>query len=131
MMSEERDIIDRVFDVVASRKGGDPAASYVASLYAKGVKKISEKVGEEAVETIIAANAEGRDEVIAESADLLFHLMVLWAELGLTPDDIRAELARREGLSGHEEQNAAWNAFAAKADRMIMSLPTGQGILMR
>ena len=104
MMSEERDIIDRVFDVVASRKGGDPAASYVASLYAKGVKKISEKVGEEAVETIIAANAEGRDEVIAESADLLFHLMVLWAELGLTPDDIRAELARREGMSGHEEK---------------------------
>ena len=108
-MSE--DIIDRLFAVIESRRGGDTDKSYVAGLFVKGSAKIAEKVGEEAVETVIAAVhlAADRDgdksPLIGESADLLFHLMVLWADAGLTPDDILAELARREGLSGIDEKN--------------------------
>ena len=99
-------LLDRLFDVIESRKGQDPKTSYVASLFDKGRDKISQKVGEEAVETVIAATANRPGEIISESADLLFHLMVLWADSGLRPEDIYAELARREGLSGLEEKAA-------------------------
>lgn len=105
-MSKPDDIFDRLYAVIAARKGADPSSSYVASLYEKGLRKIAEKVGEEAVETVVAAVGPDRDALVGESADLLFHLMVLWAETGITPDDIRAELARREGVSGIEEKNS-------------------------
>ena len=103
-MSEQDDILDRVFAVIESRKGADASSSYVASLYAKGREKITGKVTEEAGELVQAALGEGDARTVSESADLLFHMMVLWAEMGLTPDDIRAELARREGISGHDEK---------------------------
>ena len=106
MTNENDDILDQVFQVILDRKDADPSESYVASLYKKGLPKIAEKVGEEAIETVIAAVSGHHKEVIAESADLVFHLMVLWAEMGLSPNDIRDELARREGLSGIDEKNS-------------------------
>ena len=106
MTDQTQDIFDQLFATILDRKGADPSTSYVASLYDKGLHKIAEKVGEEAVETIIAATGKDAADVVAESADLIFHLMVLLAEKGLTLDDVRAELARREGISGIEEKNS-------------------------
>jgi len=98
--------IDTLFQVIQSRKGADPETSYTAKLFAKGRKKIAQKVGEEAVETALAALAEGPGGVVSESADLLYHLLVLWAEMGVSPDDVWAELNRRAGVSGIEEKNS-------------------------
>jgi len=100
------EILDRLEAVIASRKGGDTDKSYVAKLFKKGRQKIAQKVGEEGVECALAAVSGDRDEVISESADLLFHLMVLWADSGIRPDDIFNELARREGMSGIDEKNS-------------------------
>jgi phosphoribosyl-ATP pyrophosphohydrolase len=105
-MSENRDTLERLYETIRSRKGGDPAVSHTAKLFAKGRAKIAQKMGEEAVELAIAAVAETREDVISESADLVFHLLVLWAECGVTIEDVRAELRRREGLSGIEEKKA-------------------------
>ena len=105
-MSENRDTLERLYETIKSRKGGDPAVSHTAKLFAKGRAKIAQKMGEEAVELAIAAVSETREEVISESADLVFHLLVLWAELGVTIEDVRAELRRREGMSGIEEKKA-------------------------
>lgn len=96
--------LQTLYDVIEGRKSADPRTSYVAKLYSKGLEKIAEKVGEEAIETLIAALREGREKTIAESADLLFHLMILWAEMGIQPDDVMAELAGREGMSGLVEK---------------------------
>lgn len=98
--------IDTLFAVIESRKGADPETSYTAKLFAKGRKKIAQKVGEEAVETALAAVSETPAAVAAESADLLYHLLVLWAEMGVAPDDVWAELNRRAGVSGIDEKNS-------------------------
>jgi phosphoribosyl-ATP pyrophosphohydrolase len=100
------DVIERLFKVIESRKKADPQVSYVAKLYDRGLNKIAQKVGEEAVETVIAAISLDRDAVVDESVDLLFHLMILWAQMGLTLGDIVDELQRREGSSGiYEKKN--------------------------
>ncbi len=96
--------IDRLFAVVEDRKNADPEESYTAGLYARGRAGIARKAGEEAVETIVAAMAGDAEEVAKESADLLYHLLVLWSEAGVRPADVYAELARREGVSGLEEK---------------------------
>lgn len=98
--------IQRLCGVIESRRGADPAVSYVAKLFGRGPRKIAQKVGEEAVETALAAVSESRDEIVSESADLLFHLLILWAATGVRPEDVTAELARREGLSGLEEKKS-------------------------
>jgi len=105
-MSQDARAIDELFAVIASRKGGDAETSYTAKLFAKGRKKIAQKVGEEAVETVIAALAEGPDAVVGESADLIYHLLVLWAECGVAPERVWAELGRRAGTSGIAEKNS-------------------------
>ncbi|URW74805.1 phosphoribosyl-ATP diphosphatase [Sphingomonas donggukensis] len=89
---------------IAARLTADPASSYIAGLAAKGRAKIAQKVGEEAVETVIAAIADDRAGLVGEAADLLFHLTVLLHHAGLTLDDVRAELTRREGVSGLVEK---------------------------
>ena len=94
-MTDDAHTLDRLYAVVASRKGGDPAASYTASLFAKGVAKIAQKVGEEAVETVIDGVAGPKDRLVSESADLLYHLLVLWAARDVTPDEVWRELAKR------------------------------------
>ncbi len=105
-MMDKAEILDRLEQVIQSRKDGDADKSYVAKLFKKGRQKIAQKVGEEGVETALAAGADNRGEVISESADLLFHLMVLWADMGISADDIFEELARREGISGIDEKNS-------------------------
>lgn len=97
-------VLDELYATIASRKGADPESSYTARLFAKGRRKIAQKIGEEGVETALAAVAETPDKVCAESADLLYHLLVLWADCGLTPDQVWAELARRQGISGIAEK---------------------------
>ncbi len=103
-MAHDFSTLSALFDTVASRQGADPNSSYVASLLAAGKSKIARKVGEEAIESMVAALADGREELVAESADLLFHIMVLWVACGVTPEDVMAELKRREGTSGLEEK---------------------------
>ncbi|MCW9032879.1 MAG: phosphoribosyl-ATP diphosphatase [Rhodospirillales bacterium] len=105
-MSMDAQVLDKLFDVIASRKGGDANSSYTAKLFSKGTEKITQKVGEEAVETVIAALAKENKDVVAESADLLYHLLVLWADKGVAPAEIWEELARREGVSGIDEKNS-------------------------
>jgi phosphoribosyl-ATP pyrophosphohydrolase len=99
-------VIGRLFVTIESRKGADPETSYTAKLFSRGRAKIAQKVGEEAVETVIEAMRGDRDKIVSESADLLYHLMVLWADAGLTPDDIWAKLETREGVSGIAEKKA-------------------------
>ncbi|PJK29457.1 phosphoribosyl-ATP diphosphatase [Minwuia thermotolerans] len=105
-MNRNSDILDRLHAVAEERKSADPSASYVAKLHAKGVGKIAQKVGEEGVETALAAVSEGREKVVEESADLLFHLIVLWSHLGITPGEVLEALAAREGVSGLAEKAA-------------------------
>ncbi|PVX29800.1 phosphoribosyl-ATP diphosphatase [Sphingomonas pokkalii] len=100
------DLLDTLEQTIRDRRSGDPAASYVAKLTARGRAKIAQKLGEEATEAVIAAIQDDRDELVKESADLLFHLLVLLADMGLGLDDVRAELARREGVSGIAEKAA-------------------------
>ncbi len=98
--------LDRLFATIAARKGSDPSQSYTAKLLAQGVEKCAKKFGEEAVETVIAAAQKDRVELIKESADVLYHLAVLWADSDITPDDVYAVLKSREGRSGLEEKAA-------------------------
>jgi phosphoribosyl-ATP pyrophosphohydrolase len=91
---------------ILARRGGDPGASYVARLFAAGRPKIAQKVGEEAVETVIAALSGDTKAVTGEAADLLFHLTVLLADCGVALEDVLSELRRREGVSGIAEKAA-------------------------
>jgi phosphoribosyl-ATP pyrophosphohydrolase len=98
--------IDRLFATIETRKDADPTASYTAKLIGEGRAKCAKKLGEEAVETCIAALGEDRAALAGESADLLYHLLVLWAACGLKPDDVYRALAAREGRSGLDEKAA-------------------------
>ncbi len=102
----DNDILTRLFATIEARKGADPASSYTAKLLAAGTPKIAKKLAEEAAETMLAAVAEGPDALKRESADLLYHLLVLWAAEGVRPEDVWAELTRREGVSGIDEKNS-------------------------
>ncbi|MDH5188214.1 MAG: phosphoribosyl-ATP diphosphatase [Rhodospirillaceae bacterium] len=100
------DVIARLFEVIESRRGKDPETSHTAKLFSRGRGKICQKLGEEAVETVVAALDQKPKHVARESADLLYHLLVLWAEVGLTPGQVWAELEAREGISGIEEKKS-------------------------
>lgn len=95
---------DQLLATIIERRSGDPATSYVAKLTAKGRAKMAQKLGEEAVEVVIAAMNDDKAGIISESADLMFHLAALLADAGLSFDDVRAELERREGVSGIDEK---------------------------
>ena len=97
-------VLGRLYAAIEDRKHADPETSYTARLFARGPEKIAQKLGEEAVETVIAATAGRRDEIVTESADLLYHLLVAWAWVGIEPREVWAELARREGVSGIAEK---------------------------
>lgn len=98
--------LDTLIATIQSRVGGDPKSSHTAKLLKRGPARIAKKVGEEGVEVAIAAAQGHREEVVAESADLLFHLMVLWQSMGVIPAEVMAELARREAQSGIAEKAA-------------------------
>lgn len=103
-MRQDWETLEQLAKMMEERKSADPTSSYVAKLYAKGSKKIAQKVGEEAVETAMAVAADDNEELVKESADLLFHLMVLLKSRDLGLRHVVAELARREGLSGITEK---------------------------
>ena len=113
-MSDDRDdsgaldgrVLDELFAVIESRKGGDPGASYTAKLLAGGVETVAAKVSEEAAETVLAGVSEDETRLAAESADLLYHLLVLWAARGLAPAEVWAALDARRGTSGLAEKAA-------------------------
>ena len=100
------DILLRLGEVIAARRKADPSSSYVASLFAKGEDAILEKVAEEAAETVLAAKGGDKLHIVRESADLWFHSLVLLAWHGLGPEDVLAELRRREGISGIDEKKS-------------------------
>jgi phosphoribosyl-ATP pyrophosphohydrolase len=100
----ERDILERLESAIAARRGADPGTSYVASLNAKGLDQILKKVAEEAVETVIASKRGERDAIVHETADLLFHCMVMLSWHGVPLAEVLAELERREGRSGIDEK---------------------------
>ena len=97
-------VLARIEATIAERAKADPGASYVAKLHAKGLGKITQKLGEEAVETVIAALTGSEAELVGEAADLLFHLMVLLGAKSVALDAVLAELERREGTSGIAEK---------------------------
>jgi phosphoribosyl-ATP pyrophosphohydrolase len=99
------DMLERLSEVLESRKGADPGSSYVASLYAKGLDTILKKIGEEATEVVMAAKDGVPEKIVYEVADLWFHTLVLLAQQGLGPAHVLAELDRRFGLSGLEEKD--------------------------
>ena len=98
------DVLQSLFETILSRKGADAGTSYTASLFSKGTAKIAQKVGEEAMETAIEAVQGDVEKLKQESADLLFHLLVLWADQGITPDQVFDVLKAREGTSGIAEK---------------------------
>lgn len=98
--------LDKLFAVINERRGADPSESYTAKLLSKGPLRIAKKLGEEAVEVALAGVAESKEAVVAESADLLYHLLVLWASRKVEPDDVWKALTDRVGTSGLTEKSA-------------------------
>ena len=105
-MTQEDHTLDRLYAAILAKREADPAISYTAKLLGRGTAKIAQKLGEEAVEAIIEAVRGDRGALVGESADLLYHLLVLWADAGIAPDEIWGELQRREGTSGIAEKKS-------------------------
>jgi phosphoribosyl-ATP pyrophosphohydrolase len=105
-MTQRDHMLDRLHAAILARRGADPASSYTAKLLARGTAKIAQKLGEETVEAVIEAVRGDRAGLVGESADVLYHLLVLWADAGIAPDEIWAELQRREGVSGIAEKTS-------------------------
>ena len=99
-------VLDRLYGVIASRRGGDPATSYTAKLFSQGAAKIAQKLGEEAVEAVIEGVRGDSARLAQESADLLYHLLVLWAETGVAPQQVWQALEARVGRSGLDEKKS-------------------------
>lgn len=99
-------ILERLFETIVSRKTADPTTSYTAKLFSRGRARIAQKVGEEAVETVIAAATNDTAHIVSESADLLYHLLVLWADADIRPEQVWQTLEAREGISGIAEKNS-------------------------
>ena len=97
-------LLDQLYAVIVSRRDADPEESHAASLFARGTDKICEKIGEEATELVIEGAHRRRDGVISESADLVYHMLVLWADQGVDPREVWEALEARRGLSGIEEK---------------------------
>ena len=99
-------VLDRLYAVIHSRKGADPDTSYTARLFSRGRQQIAKKLGEEAVEALIEGIRGDKPKLVGESADMLYHLLTLWAASGVKPPAVWNELARREGLGGLAEKAA-------------------------
>ena len=106
MSAPDARVLDDLYAVLLSRKEADPESSYTARLFAKGEAKIAQKLGEEAVETVIEALRGDNAALAAESADLLYHLLALWAARGVAPDEVWSALEARQGTSGLVEKAA-------------------------
>jgi phosphoribosyl-ATP pyrophosphohydrolase len=117
------DVLDRLWGVVMSRRDADPASSHSARLLSRGTAKVAQKFGEEAVECVIEAVAGNRAALVAESADVLYHLMVLWVNAGLRPDEVWSELERREGISGVTEKASRAQKLAIASGIRTRKIP--------
>lgn len=106
LVTVDEHVLDRLYLVIDSRKGADPDTSYTARLFSRGPQQIAKKLGEEAVEALIEGIRGDRPKLVAESADMLYHLLTLWAANDVRPKAVWDELARREGLSGVAEKAA-------------------------
>ncbi|MBY0407897.1 MAG: phosphoribosyl-ATP diphosphatase [Rickettsiales bacterium] len=104
MSTPATEVLERLYKVVESRRSANPEESYIAKRLQQGTPKIAQKLGEEAVETVIAAMRNDKKEVINESADLLFHWLMLLVDMGVTVEQVMEELTRREGISGLDEK---------------------------
>jgi phosphoribosyl-ATP pyrophosphohydrolase len=113
------EVLDRLWDVVVSRRTADPALSHSARLLSRGMPKVAQKFGEEACECVIEAVTGNGHALIAESADVLYHLLVMWVAAGIHPSQVWAELERREGVSGVAEKAARRTLTRATATRKI------------
>lgn len=100
------DTLTQLEQTIAARRKADPSQSYVAQLHARGLPVMARKLGEEAVEAVVASLSGEREEMVGEAADVLFHLLVLLSGRDIPLSDVLAELARREGMSGLEEKAA-------------------------
>ena len=98
------DILTKLETIVAARKSADPETSYIAKRLHQGTEKLAQKFGEEAVETVIAAMKRDRAEIISESADMIFHWLMLISDAGVSVAEVMGELSRREGTSGLDEK---------------------------
>jgi phosphoribosyl-ATP pyrophosphohydrolase len=116
-------VLDRLFAVVESRRNADPTVSHSARLLSRGPAKVAQKFGEEAVECLIEAVAGNREALIGESADVLYHLLVLWVSSGVSPSDVWAELIRREGISGIVEKAARTKPVVARRKLGTSKIP--------
>jgi phosphoribosyl-ATP pyrophosphohydrolase len=116
-------VLDRLFAVVESRRDSDPTISHSARLLSRGLAKVAQKFGEEAVECLIEAVAGNRDALVAESADVLYHLLVLWVSSGVSPGEVWAELMRREGISGIAEKAARAKPLAVRRRQDTSKIP--------
>jgi phosphoribosyl-ATP pyrophosphohydrolase len=103
---DEPHVIDRLFDTIVARKRADPKRSYTAALLKRGVAQCAKKLGEEGVEAALAAVGGKKKEIVDESADVLYHLLVMWAACGVKPKSVYDALVAREGLSGLKEKKA-------------------------
>jgi len=102
-------VLDRLYGIVHSRRDANPSHSHSARLMSRGITKVAQKFGEEAVECLIEAVTGNHDALVAESADVLYHLLVLWVASGVRPEEVWEELARREGVSGITEKASRSN----------------------
>jgi phosphoribosyl-ATP pyrophosphohydrolase len=116
-MTGIQDILERLADTVESRKGGDPDASYVSRLLARGEDAVLKKIGEEATETVMAGKDGDRLRIVGEMADLWFHCLIALAHYGLRPSDVLMELRRREGISGIDEKASRQDGVRIEAER--------------
>jgi len=116
-------VLDRLYAVVLSRRDADPAVSHSARLLSRGTAKVAQKFGEEAVECLIEAVAGNRDALVAESADVLYHLLVLWVASGVAPEEVWTELRRREGISGIAEKASRAKALPARVGLETSKIP--------
>ena len=117
------EVLDRLWDVIESRRTADPALSHSARLLSRGTAKIAQKFGEEAVECLIEAVGGNPDALVAESADVLYHLLVVWVNAGVRPDQVWTELQRREGVSGIAEKASRARAVPARAGLRTTKIP--------
>jgi phosphoribosyl-ATP pyrophosphohydrolase len=113
------EVMDRLWEVIQDRRTADPAISHSARLLSRGTAKVAQKFGEEAVECIIEAVGGDKTALVAESADVVYHLLVLWVSADLHPSEVWAELARREGVSGIAEKAARRKLATVAATRKI------------
>ena len=114
------DVLNRLADLIESRRGADPETSYVARLLAKGEDAILKKIGEEATETVMAGKDGDRARITGEMADLWFHCLIALSKYDLKPQDVLDELARREGLSGLDEKAARKDDARSDAEGLVV-----------